>query len=174
MRRTDPGKQPTFELDGVLPPDPDDPGNATGPADGRDFSYLSPFAFARWRCIEAISVFNRAGLDVRARWAAVASWIDEPLPIDRLDADDRHRIVATIILRTEEHDEYHVDRLARWLVHAGVTDWSRVNGWVGDVAVSNEVVLKRLPFVHELVRELKQRLAEARDRRGATRIIDSP
>jgi hypothetical protein len=174
MRRPDPSKLPTFELDGLLEPLADEVDDPTNHA--RNPLHLSPFALARWRCLEAISAFNRSGLDDRARWEAIRSWIDDRLPMDQLDDDDRHRFLATIILRIEQFDETWIERLARWVVQCGIWDVNRVKDWPGDVAgsVSNHVLLSRYELSHQLRSEMRTRLNERRERRATVRQSESP
>jgi hypothetical protein len=168
MRRADPSKLPNFELDGVLELEGAPVAAPAAPA----LDHLSAYGQARWRCLEAISAFSRSGLDAMARWELVRSWIEAPLSLDALDADDRHRFLAAMILGTDEHDEVRVDGLARWLVRSGVTDADRVGQWPGDVegAVDVDLPLRRMEFVSNLRKEIRTRVVEARQaRQAATR-----
>lgn len=138
------------------------------PAPGRarhvdpDVSHLSEFARARWRCLDALTVLSRPGLDEAMRWAILQSWIDSRLPIDRIGSEDRWRFLAHLISLAGTLDGHQVEKLGRWLVRAGIDDSERLASWADDLGgeVPDALRIERMALAGDLRSVVKTALLE--------------
>ncbi len=130
--------------------------------------WMSDPGLARWRCLEGITNFQHAGADASARWPVVVAW-EADLPLDQIDADDRHRFVAWVVAGLDEAEPFQVARLAKWLFRSGLEDPDRLNRWadepVGLAEVPHQTRLLRADLVGDLRAELITLRNEARGKR---------
>lgn len=135
--------------------------------------HLSELGWARWSCIEALTVVSRPGLAPLARWQSVESWTTTDLPLGHVDEEDRHRFVSELIRILDGYDpeeltyERQISRLAVWLVKAKVRNVARVQDWVRDLATlgSDDLSRSRRRMVGTLVTSMREEL-ESLSRRG--------
>ena len=115
---------------------------------------LSTAGLARWRCLDALSVFHRQGVETAACWKWILNWT-KGLPLGALETADRYRFVAWIVHRMDEFDSSQVAPLANWLFNSGVTDIERINNWADEIE-EDELRLARVELVSDLKDELKK------------------
>ena len=133
-----------------------------------DWSHLSALGLARWRSLAMLSGFRGSGGDASGRWKSLVSR-DEPL-LKRLDADDRHKLLAWLIQGNEEYHGIPVDRVAAWLDRHGYRDVDRIGRWPAELGRGAGDPLREglLEFVGELRVELARRARDRREARVAT------
>jgi hypothetical protein len=119
---------PAMELD----PLPLDDVAAPSRREAAEPSPLSPRGQVRWRCIEALSAFHRAGLDADGRWKMLGGW-GTGLGLGELEAADRYRFLAWLIRGLGEAESADPEYLARWLLDCGVNDLDRVARWAEEL-----------------------------------------
>jgi hypothetical protein len=143
---------------------------ASKPGQGDDrTSILSPASLARWRCLEALTLFHNAGREPEVRWPIVHAW-EADLPLAEVSTDDRHRFVAWLIRGLEAFESYQVAQLASWLRKSGLKDPERIGRWADELEglaeVGDDVRLFRSGLVGELRQELARLLRESRESRA--------
>ena len=130
---------PDFDLEDleVLPED-----RLSNPLEGinsRRPAWLSEGGWARWKCLEALTVLSRAGLGEMERWNTIGSWWGEGLPLGMLEEEDRYAFVARVIWHLQEYDagdlnqQRRLQKLAKWLVGQGINQPGRIRGWTRDL-----------------------------------------
>ncbi len=133
----------------------------------RGASPLSAFAHARWRCLEALTVLHRPGLDAESCRQTVMTWTTD-LALDSLSTNEQYLFLAWTIPRLAGLEAVGIGRLAYWLVRQGMVEPERVTGWaemIGPAAsVSDAIRLARVPLVTELRAEWRTVANEARER----------
>lgn len=128
-----------------------------------DWSHLSGLGRARWRALAVLAGFRGSGQDASGRWRALVAR-DEPL-LARLDADDRHKLLAWLIRGDDEYHGIPVDRVAAWLHRHGYRDVDRIGRWQAELGRGAVDALR--PGLLEFVKELRIELNRTiRDRRA--------
>lgn len=174
LRQSSAEFEPGLDLDLDLAPEDRLRGADRQAAQPGDFPHLSALGWARWSCIEALTVASRPGLAPSARWQSLETWRDIDLPLGDLDLDDRYRVLAEVIRLLDDYEpdeiahERRLSSFARWLVEAGVRDVARIQDWGRDLATlaTNELLRSRRPLVGALATLIREELESRSRRRG--------
>ncbi len=138
-------------------------------ADEAGSASLSPRGLARWRCLEALTLFVNAGEGSEVRWRMIQGW-EADLPLGSLPVDDRYRFASWLLLGLEEAEPWQLSKLIIWLRRHGMKDPDRLSRWAeeleGLVEVPDRARLFRARMVSELCGEFRQQLREAKARPG--------
>jgi hypothetical protein len=161
MRTRDPRRPSEFDL-AELELTPEDRA-AVGYRGSERPEHLSPAAWDRWRCLDALSVFWRAGDGFAARGRCLDAWVRSDLPLARLAPEDQARFLGWVVrglvdYRGEVEEIRVVDQLAGWLVRCGVEDARRLRTRaLADAGPPPEVSAARW---RELLGELDRAIAD--------------
>lgn len=144
-------------------------GSSAKVADEDGSVFLSPRGLARWRCLEALTLFVNAGEGSKVRWRIIQGW-EADLPLGSIPVDDRYRFASWLILGLDEAEPWQLSKLVSWLRKHGMKDSDRLARWAeeldGLVEVPDRARLFRARMVSELCGEFRQQLREAKSREG--------
>jgi hypothetical protein len=110
---------------------PDDRARVLRDDAGSRPGHLSPQGQARWRCLKALTAYDRQGQGAVSRLQTVQTWIHQELPLAELEPEDRKQFAAVVIRGLDDFDENditgqlrHAEDLAKWLVQSGIKSLS--------------------------------------------------